>query len=457
MTTTNVEGAGTHSGAVVFTISAISALAGLLFGYDTGVISGARLFFQEDFHLSTFQGEVAVAVALLGSLIGAASSGALADRFGRRSVLFQVACLFILGALGTAFAPGMILLSIGRLVVGIAIGIASYTAPLYISEISPASVRGKLVSLNQLMITIGILVAYLSDYALTASRGWRWMFGLAAIPGLILLVGLVFVPESPRWYVKQLLHERAREVLAKIRKPFEVDAELAEIEASFTKQEGNWRELLSATLRPALVIGIGLAVFQQFTGINTVIYYAPTIFQMAGLQSKSSAILATAGVGVVNVLVTVLALELLDRVGRRPLLIWGLIGMIVSLALLGFGFLTQTPTPALAWTSMICVMAYVACFAFSLGPIFWLMIAEIYPLKIRSRAMSVSAAANWGSNFIVALTFLSLLDAIGRPGTFWLYAVVGVIGLIFVLRLVPETKGKTLEQIEAGWRSQRPV
>jgi SP family galactose:H+ symporter-like MFS transporter len=338
-------------------------------------------------------------------------------------------------------------------IVGIAIGIASYTAPLYISEISPAAVRGKLVSLNQLMITIGILVSYLADYGLAASRGWRWMFGLAGIPGLILLIGLVFVPESPRWYVKQLLHDRAREVLAKIREPFEIDPELAEIEASFIKQEGSWRELLSAALRPALIIGVGLAVFQQFTGINTVIYYAPTIFQLAGLQSKASAILATAGVGAVNVLLTILALELLDRAGRRPLLIYGLIGMIVSLGLLGIGFLTQNPTPALVWISVICVMAYVACFAISLGPIFWLMIAEIYPLKIRSRAMSVAAAANWGSNFLVALTFLSLLQALGRAWTFWLYGLIGVIALIFVLRLVPETKGKTLEQIEAGWRA----
>jgi len=457
MTTANAVGARTQSSTFVFTISAVSALAGLLFGYDTGVISGARLFVQEDFHLSTLQDEVAVAAALLGCLIGAAFSGPLADRFGRRTVLIQVACLFILGAFGTALSSGMVWLSVGRLVVGIAIGIASYTAPLYISEISPARVRGKLVSLNQLMITIGILVSYLVDYALTASRGWRWMFGLAAIPGLILLIGLLFVPESPRWYVKQLLGDRAREVLAKIRKPFEVDSELAEIEASFTQQEGSWRELWSPNLRPALVIGVGLAVFQQFTGINTVIYYAPTIFQLAGLQSKASAILATAGVGVVNVLLTILALELLDRVGRRPLLIWGLIGMVLSLALLGIGFLTQNPTPALAWTSMICVMAYVACFAISLGPIFWLMIAEIYPLKLRSRAMSLAAAANWGSNFLVALTFLTLLDALGRPGTFWLYAFVGIVALVFVLRLVPETKGKTLEQIEASWRSRRDL
>jgi len=455
MTTADVAAAPPRAGQFVFTISAVSALAGLLFGYDTGVISGAILFVQEDFRLSTFQEEAVVGAVLLGAMIGAAVGGRLADYFGRRNVLMQVACLFILGALGTALAPGTAWIALGRVVVGMAIGIASFTAPLYISEISPAPIRGKLVSLNQLMITIGILVSYLADYALAASRGWRWMFGLAAIPAGILLVGLLFVPESPRWYVRQRLRERAREVLMKIRRPFEVDPELAEIEASLTQQQGGWRELLSPRLRPALAIGIGLAVFQQFTGINTVIYYAPTIFQLAGLQSHSAAILATAGVGVVNVLLTILALELLDRAGRRPLLLYGLIGMILSLALLGIGFLTQTPTPALAWVSVICVMAFVACFAISLGPIFWLMIAEIYPLKIRSRAMGVATMANWGSNLLVALTFLSLLRALGRPWTFWLYALVGVVAWVFVLRMVPETKGKTLEQIEADWRSYR--
>jgi MFS transporter, SP family, galactose:H+ symporter len=455
MTTADVAAAPPRAGYFVFTISAVSALAGLLFGYDTGVISGAILFVQEDFRLSTFQEEAVVGAVLLGAMIGAAAGGRLADYFGRRNVLMQVACLFILGALGTAVAPGTAWLAAGRVVVGMAIGIASFTAPLYISEISPAPIRGKLVSLNQLMITIGILVSYLADYALAASRGWRWMFGLAAIPAGILLVGLLFVPESPRWYVRQRLHERAREVLMKIRKPFEVDPELAEIEASLTQQQGSWRELLSLRLRPALAIGVGLAIFQQFTGINTVIYYAPTIFQLAGLPSHSAAILATAGVGVVNVLLTILALELLDRVGRRPLLLYGLVGMIVSLALLGIGFLTQTPTPVLAWVSVICVMAFVACFAISLGPIFWLMIAEIYPLKIRSRAMGVATMANWGSNLLVALTFLSLLRALGRPWTFWLYALVGVVAWVFVFRMVPETKGKTLEQIEADWRSYR--
>jgi sugar porter (SP) family MFS transporter len=458
MATAVTEGAGTQGRHFVTIVSAVSALAGLLFGYDTGVISGAILFVQDDFHLTTFQEEVVVSAVLFGALLGAAAGGKLADRFGRRKVLIQVAFLFAVGAAASAWAPTATWLAVGRVVVGIAIGISSFAAPLYISEISPAGVRGKLVSLNQLMITVGIVAAYGVDYALADAQAWRWMLGLAVVPAAILLVGLVFVPESPRWLMAQLSRERARAVLATIRKPSDVDAELAEIEASLKQQEGGWRELLSPSLRPALVIGIGLAVFQQFTGINTVIYYAPTIFRLAGLHSNSAAILATVGVGVVNVLLTVVALELLDRVGRRPLLLYGLVGMIVSLGILGAGFLSANPTSGLAWTSVICVAAYVACFAISLGPIFWLMISEIYPLKIRSRAMAVATMANWGSNLLVALTFLSLLRMLGRPWTFWLYALVGVLAWIFVLRLVPETKGKTLEEIEGTWRARgRPA
>jgi SP family galactose:H+ symporter-like MFS transporter len=440
----------------VTVISAISALAGLLFGYDTGVISGAILFVQEDFHLTTFQEEIVVGSVLLGAMLGAVFGGRLADRFGRRNMLLQVAALFGIGAIGTALAPTMLWLSIGRVIVGVAIGIASFTAPLYISEISPPEVRGKLVSLNQLMITIGIVCSYLADYALAAARDWRWMFGWAAVPALILLIGLLFVPESPRWYMSRNQTERAREILSRIHKPEIVNSEIAEIEASLKEQKRDWKELLSLRLRPALIIGIGLAVFQQFTGINTVIYYAPVIFQFAGLRSHSAAILATAGVGIVNVALTVVALRLLDRVGRRPLLLYGLAGMILSLGFLGFGFLAPQMTQALAWISVICVMLYVACFAISLGPIFWLMIAEIYPLKIRGRAMALATVANWGSNLLVALTFLSLLHSLGRPVTFWLYAIVGVIGWIFVLKMVPETKGKTLEQIEAQWRVGAP-
>jgi MFS transporter, SP family, galactose:H+ symporter len=457
MAARDTEVASAQTSSFVNIIAAISALSGLLFGYDTGVISGAILFVQEDFQLTTRQEEIVVSAVLLGATIGALIGGRLTDRLGRRTTLRQVAGLFILGAIGTALAPTMLWLSIGRLIVGIAIGIASFTAPLYISEISPPAVRGKLVSLNQLMITIGIVCSYLADYALAGSRGWRWMFGLAAIPALILLIGILFVPESPRWYMSRSMKDKAREVLFKMHTPAMAESELTEIEESLKQQEGDWKELMSPRLRRAMIIGIGLAVFQQFTGINTVIYYAPTIFQFAGLRSNSAAILATAGVGIVNVLFTIVAVRLLDRIGRRPLLLYGLVGMILSLGVLGFAFTSPNLAQALAVISLVCVMLYVAFFAISLGPVFWLMISEIYPLKIRGRAMAIATVMNWGSNLLVALTFLSLLRSLGRPATFWLYALTGVVAWIFVYRLVPETKGKTLEQIEAQWRENAPA
>ena len=434
-------------------VSGISALAGLLFGYDTGVISGAILFVRKDFLLSTFEEEVVVAAVLLGAVAGATFGGKLADAFGRRKLLIQVAILFIVGAIGTALAPSPTLLAIGRVVVGVAIGIASFTAPLYISEVSPPAIRGKLVSLNQLMITLGIVVSYLADYGLAPKEAWRWMFGLAAVPALILLLGLFFVPESPRWLMGRSQDDRARAVLERIRESGDVSVELAEIKADLSLQEGSWRELLNVSLRRPLVIGIGLAVFQQFTGINTVIYYAPTIFQMAGLHSASAAILATVGVGVVNVLLTIVALRMLDRAGRRPLLLYGLVGMVISLGVLGAAFLFASSSSIVAWLAVISLGVYVACFAIGLGPVLWLLISEIYPLKIRGRAMGVATMMNWGSNLIVALTFLSLLHSLGRSATFWLYAAIGIIAWFFVYRLVPETKGRTLEQIDASWHS----
>ncbi|HZC44384.1 MAG TPA: sugar porter family MFS transporter [Acidobacteriaceae bacterium] len=432
-------------------VSGISALAGLLFGYDTGVISGAILFVRKDFQLSTFQEEVVVSAVLLGAVAGAAFGGKLADALGRRKLLIQVAILFIIGAIGTALAPTPAWLAIGRVVVGVAIGIASFTAPLYISEVSPPAIRGKLVSLNQLMITLGIVVSYLADYGLANKEAWRWMFGLAAIPALILLIGLLFVPESPRWLMGRSQDEQALAVLQRIRESGDVSQELAEIKADLSLQEGSWRELLNPSLRRPLIIGIGLAIFQQFTGINTVIYYAPTIFQLAGLHSASAAILATVGVGVVNVLLTIVALRMLDRAGRRPLLLYGLVGMVISLGVLGGAFLLAGSSSIVAWLAVISLAVYVACFAIGLGPVFWLLISEIYPLKIRGRAMGVATMMNWGSNLIVALTFLSLLHSLGRSATFWLYAVIGIIAWFFVYRLVPETKGRTLEQIDAEW------
>jgi SP family galactose:H+ symporter-like MFS transporter len=454
MSSANPVSVDANVGRFVTVVSWISALAGLLFGYDTGVISGAILFVKVDFSLSTSQEEFVVAAVLVGAVIGAIIGGRLSDRFGRRNVLIQVALLFIIGAIGTALAPTPTWLAIGRVVVGIAIGVASFTAPLYISEVSPARVRGKLVSLNQLMITIGIVVSYLADYGFSGAREWRWMFGVAAVPALILAVGLIFVPESPRWLMSRGLVEQARKILSRIRES-NVDAEISEIALSLNKQEGGLREIFSAAVRPALVVGIGLAIFQQFTGINTVIYYAPTIFQFAGFKSASAAILATAGIGAVNVLLTIVALRLLDRAGRRPLLLYGLVGMIISLGVLGFAFLSGSLSSTVAWVAVISVAVYVACFAIGLGPVFWLMIAEIYPLRVRGQAMAVATVANWGANLLVALTFLSLLHSLGRPWTFWLYGIIGLIAWVFVYTLVPETKGRTLEQLEEYWRTRR--
>jgi SP family galactose:H+ symporter-like MFS transporter len=433
--------------------AAVSALGGLLFGYDTGVISGAILFIKQDLSLSAITEEFVVSAVLFGAVIGAIFGGALSDRFGRRRIIIVAALIFSLGAIGTAFAEGVAWLVIGRVIVGIAIGVASFAAPLYISEVSPANVRGRLVSLNQLAITAGIVVSYLIGYALSGIRGWRWMFALAAIPSVVLVIGMLLMPESPRWLVSHNLIDKATLALKRIRGSEKVSVELGEIQSSLAQQSGKWSELFSPLVKPALFIGICLAVFQQVTGINTVIYYAPTIFQFAGFQSASVAILATVGVGVVNVIITIIAMHLLDRVGRRPLLIIGLAGMTLSLAILGLAFTLPDLLRRHGWIAVGSLMLYVAAFAIGLGPVFWLLISEIYPLKIRGLAMSIASVANWGSNMIVALTFLTLTQAIGKNGAFWLYGLLTIGAVIFVLFLVPETKGRTLEEIESHWRS----
>jgi SP family galactose:H+ symporter-like MFS transporter len=442
-------------GRFVYVVAAVSAMAGLLFGYDTGVISGALLFIKQQFALSATMQEIVTSAVLVGAVVGAAAGGTLADRFGRRRIIIAAAIVFALGAVGTALAPTIGWLIAGRIVVGTAIGIASFAAPLYISEAAPPSVRGSLVSLNQLAITLGIVVSYLVDYALSGLGAWRWMFGLAAIPATILGSGMLFLPDSPRWLVSRKMLDKARTVLERIRDTTHVDDELGDIQRSEQVQTGEWAELLQPLVRPALVVGIGLAIFQQVTGINTIIYYAPTIFEFAGLGSAAVSILATVGVGVMNVLMTIVAIRLVDRVGRRPLLLIGMAGMILSLGVLGLAFLLPNLLNVLGWIAVGSLVVYVGSFAVGLGPVFWLLISEIYPLKIRGLAMSIASIANWGANLVVALTFLTLTQVLGRPGTFWLYAVVGVGAWLFAYFLVPETKGRTLEDIEAHWRAGR--
>ncbi|WP_180540517.1 sugar porter family MFS transporter [Nevskia soli] len=437
----------------VYAAASISALGGLLFGYDIGVISGAILFVQKQFSLSARMEEIVVSSVLLGSLAGAAGGGVLADRLGRRRLLIAAAIVFGLGGVGAALAPGTAWLILARVVAGVAIGVASFVAPLYISEIAPVEIRGKLVSINQLAITIGIVISYLVDYAFAGSGAWRGMFAVAVIPAAAFGIGLIFIPDSPRWLAGRGRLDQARAVLKKIRNPDQASSELSDIQESLGRQKGNWSELWSPVLRSAMIVGIGLAIAQQITGINTVIYYAPTIFKFAGLTSSSAAILASVGVGLVNVTLTVVAMQLIDRVGRRPLLLISLAGMAASLALLGLAFSLPQFKSVLGWVSIASLMAFVGSYALGLGPVFWLILSEIYPLRIRGRAMSVGTAVNWTGNLVVALTFLTLTKALGKPGTFWLFGVVTLAAWFFAFFLVPETKGKTLEQIEAYMRS----
>src|ERR1700722_11902135 len=335
----------------VYLAAIFAALGGLLFGYDTGVISGAELFFRNEFTLSTFALEVIVSGVLAGAAVGALIGGRLADLFGRRRLLIATAIIFAVGAILCAIAPSPFLLGLGRIVVGFGIGLSSSGVPVYISEVAPADARGWQVSLFQLAITVGILLAYLVAYALAAIQGWRWMFGLAVIPAAIFGAGMFFLPESPRWLLRRGHRDTARAMLARIRGTADVDAEFRDIEQPITKapESGRFSDLFARSLRPALIVGIGLAIFQQITGINTVIYYAPFIIQTAGISSASGAILATAGIGAVNVLVTVFSMWLIDRQGRRPLLLVGIAGMAITLCLLGFVFHASQQSGGIAW------------------------------------------------------------------------------------------------------------
>jgi SP family galactose:H+ symporter-like MFS transporter len=438
----------------VYIAVGVAALGGLLFGFDTGVISGAILFIKEQFSLSTTMEEIVVSAVLIGAVTGAIIGGTLTDRFGRRRLIMLAGIIFTVSSIATALAQTVTVLITGRIVVGIAIGIASFISPLYIAELVPAKVRGALVAVNMLAITTGIVVAYVVDYALSGIQGWRYMFGVAVIPSIILAVAMWRLPDSPRWLISRSKVEQARQVLQRVRIVSDVSPEISEIQQSLAEQKGSGvTELFRPSLRMPLIVGVGLAIFQQITGINTVIYYAPTIFGFAGFETAGSAILAGAGLGILMLCIHVLAIYLMDRVGRRPLLLIGVAGQIIGLVILGAAFQFQQLSGLIGYLAIGSLAIYVASFAVGLGPVFWLMISEIYPLKARGAAMSVATAANWGMNLTVALTFLTLLGALGRAETFWLYGGIAVAAWVFFYRLVPETKGKSLEQIEEHWRA----
>jgi MFS transporter, SP family, galactose:H+ symporter len=437
-------------------IAAVAALGGLLFGFDTGVIAGAMLFIVPEFHLGPGQQGLVVSAVTFGALFGALAGGTSADRLGRRRTNIAAGTSFIAGSVLSAMAPDVDALIVSRVIIGLAIGMTSVAAPMYIAELSPPRNRGKLVSLFQLAITIGILISYIVDRGLSPEGAWRWMLGLAFVPGALLVLGMIAMPESPRWLLQSGEEKAARQALSMVRAPEEVDAELREIRDDLEhNRPAAWTELLMPGLRPAVFVGVGLAVFQQVTGINTIIYYAPQIFQKAGLDNATTALAATIGIGAINVLSTLIAMWLVDRIGRKPLLLAGLAGMIASLVVVGaaqrFGSALGVNPDSLAPITVGFIGLYIVCFAFSLGPIVWLMISEIFPNQARARAAAISTAANWMANFLVSLSFPILQAAMG-PALWFLYAAMGVLAFIFIVGYVPETKGKSLEDISRQWR-----
>lgn len=429
------------------------ALGGLLFGYDTGVISGAILFIQQDLQIGAFLSGLVVSSLLLGAAAGAGSAGPLADRLGRRTLILIAAVVFSVGALGAALSPNIGVLVASRAVLGLAVGAAALIVPLYLSEIAPTGIRGAISSLNQLMITVGILVAYLVNSALAQAEAWRWMLGLALIPSLALLAGMLFMPETPRWLVSRGREDEARSVLRRDRTSDETDAEIRDIKrVEGRREDAGPRELLAPWVRPALIVAVGLAVLQQLIGINTIIYYAPTTLTNAG-YSNAAAIYATFIIGVVNVGMTLVAIRVIDRLGRKPLLMSGLVGMVTSLAVLGLSSLLMpqpaSPTDPAAIITLACLAAFIISFAATWGPTVWVMLPEVLPLRIRGSAMGVAIFLHWLANFAVSQTFPILLDSIGAGVTFLGYAVIGILAFFFVRAQVTETKGRSLEQIEA--------
>jgi sugar porter (SP) family MFS transporter len=431
-------------------VALIAAVGGFLFGYDTGVIGGAMLFMQKDLGLHTHaEQQLTVAILLLGAIAGAAISGWAADRFSRRRVKITSGCVYVIGALGCAFAQTYPQILASRFWLGLAVGTASFVSPMYIAELVPPRIRGGVVSFNQLMITLGILVAYIVDWGFAGfSNNWRWMFGVAVVPGLVLAIGMYFMPFSPRWLIEKGRKDDARDVLGRYRDTEEeVENEVREIE-EVAETEFSLRELMGKAVRRMMVVGVALAVFQQIVGINTVIYYAPTILKMAG-QQNTGALTQSVFIGCTNVFFTIVAILLLDRLGRRFFLIAGTSTLTLALIGLGIFFASSSMQQNYGWFALACLLVYIAGFAIGLGPVFWLMIAEIFPLQMRGPAMAVCTMFNWGFNFLIAYTFLSLTTLITKQGTFWLYAFFGLCALAFFITIVPETKDRSLEQIQA--------
>ena len=446
--------------AYVVLVCLVAALGGLLFGYDTAVIAGAIGFLQSHFHLDPAMKGWAASSALLGCVLGVSFAGILSDRAGRKKMLLFSACLFLVSAVGTALAGSFAHFVLARILGGVGIGIASMASPMYIAEITPARIRGRMVSANQFAIISGMLVIYFVNYfiarhgdeAWNAETGWRWMFASGAIPSVLFLVLLLWVPESPRWLVEQGLKERARGILSRIGGESFADTELSSIEEIVLREKHMPSGLLAPGVKPVLLIGVALAVLQQVTGINVFLYYAPEIFKRLG-SGVNAALLQTIIVGAVNMLFTVIAIQTVDAIGRKPLMIVGASGMGVSLLAMGLAAQLQ----AVSFWVLAIILSYMACFALSVGPVTWVILSEIFPTRIRGRALSVATFALWTSNFFVSQTFPMmdeqpwLASKFNHGFPFYVYALLCVVLVWLVWKKIPETKGRSLEEIEKAW------
>lgn len=433
--------------AYVIFIAAVAALGGLLFGFDTAVISGTINFIQPYFGLSEAGLGWTVSSLLFGCIIGVSIAGKMGDEFGRKRMLMVAALLFFLSAIGSALSTQLYLFVTARFVGGLGVGVASILSPMYIAEISPAQYRGRLVSLNQLAIVTGILVAFFTNYLLvdTGENNWRWMLLVMAIPAVLLLFTLFFVPESPRWLVAQSRDNTAYSILAKTSGEESAKEELEDIRQTLQNQdEAHYRELFLPEVRPILWVGIILAIFQQITGINTVMYYAPKIFAQIG-QATDVALLQTIAIGGTNFIFTIIGMLVIDRIGRRLLILIGSIGMTIMLASLSLLYFLNAATGPVV---LVFILGYIAFFAASLGPALWVVVSEIFPNRLRSKGMSIALVALWVACTIVTIAFPVMLEALSGGVTFLIFALICLVNLWYVRHYVPETKGKTLEELE---------
>ena len=438
----------------MFLVAAVASFAGLLFGFDTAVVNGGLLLLRAQFHLSDGQSEVAAASLLLGAVLGAAGAGWISDTFGRKRALLLAAVLFALSSIGAAIPRTLTEFEVARVLGGIGIGIGSTLAPLYISELASPRSRGRLVTLNQLAIVVGILASYFVCWRLASlgSEAWRWMFGAGLLPSIFLFAGLLFIPESPRWLVQAGRTEQARGVLERLLGRNEAVVELSDIENAIREEARAEVRLSSREMRRPLALALGLAVLQQITGINTVLYYGAVLFNEHLKKSSSSSIGTNIAIGAVNLLGTLVALFLMDRAGRRRLLLWTSAGMAASLFLIALLFRQPSPNFQMILAG---VLVYVACFAVGLGPVTWVYISELFPSAVRARAVSLALVVLWIACLLVTITFLTLIHVLGAGWTFCLYGVLSLLTFFFVLVLLPETRGRSLEQISRQWYEPR--